>query len=93
MAPEHKFKDCWLEVKDGYYGPIEVLKSAAGFYLGRKFYDRESGGIEPGSRESGYFSDHAKADHQLNTKSWIPRVCIENEGMYKRVEILEKDPR
>lgn len=48
--------------------PFEVLRSAAGYYLG--FACPEHG---PYSRESEYFRTHQEADDALKTGLWRPR--------------------
>lgn len=46
------------------YSELQVLKSAAGFYIGTT-YDGD-GFIEPGSRDSAYFRTHDEAQRFLD---------------------------
>jgi hypothetical protein len=72
---------------------MQVMRSAAGYYLGRAAWDEEHGFAEPGSRESGYFATRAEAEREL--KSWNvgleQRDCIENEWAYEAGEL--PDPK
>ncbi len=47
------------------YGPLEVLRSAAGYYVGRLHW--EDGCAMPGSRESDYFQLREAAEAQLES--------------------------
>lgn len=42
---------------------LKVLKSNAGFYIGREYFDEEIGGYLPYSRESNYFKERSQAEH------------------------------
>lgn len=44
---------------------LKVLKSAAGYYIGRTYFDEDAGCDFPYSRESGYFSKEADAQAYL----------------------------
>jgi len=72
--------------KDATYALSEmrVLKSAAGYYVGRTAWDEDDGYEEPGSRESGYFATEAEAAAAL--KAWDvgldARNCSENAWAY-----------
>ncbi|PJG65166.1 hypothetical protein [Acinetobacter seifertii] len=50
---------------------LEVLKSAAGFYIGTFDYDSENYG--PVSRVSEYFKTREEAEHALNNNCWTQR--------------------
>lgn len=65
------------------YGSLEVLHSAAGYYIGRlcKVED-EVGPVESGTRESGYFATEKEAQEALKTGDWEVRYCMENEFAY-----------
>ncbi|NEX60166.1 hypothetical protein G3574_03655 [Noviherbaspirillum sp. 17J57-3] len=54
----------------GRYSPLQVLKSAAGYYIGTIYTD-EYGDKEPGSRDSGYFATQEKAQQFLDTVSSV----------------------
>lgn len=58
---------------------LKVLKSAAGFYIGRDCVE-EDGFRSPYSRESGYYPTKAAAKADLGT--FDVRVCAENEFAY-----------
>ena len=49
------------------YTPLQVLSSAAGFYIGT-LYNNPDGYQEPGSRDSGYFNSFQQAEDML--ESW-----------------------
>lgn len=53
--------DCGLTPK------LEVLRSAAGFYIGTRC------NCGPYSRESGYYPDSESAAIDLREQSWVPR--------------------
>lgn len=46
------------------YGPLTVLRSAAGYYVGTLY--REPLGLVPGSRDSDYFPSFQQAQSYLN---------------------------
>lgn len=48
------------------YSELQVLKSAAGYYVGTLHTD-ENGFTEPGSRDSGYFRTKSEAQTFLTT--------------------------
>lgn len=50
-----------------FYSELKVCQSAAGFYIGTDFDNKELGFIEPGSRESGYFDYFDDAAKFLKT--------------------------
>lgn len=60
------------------YGPLEVLQSAAGWYLGTMYtHGKDSdhpGMIEPGSRESEYFPTHTAAQAAMDNQTWQQRT-------------------
>jgi hypothetical protein len=58
---------------DGKYGELEVLKSAAGWYIGTVFYN-DAGYTEPGSRESGYYDTKEAAQLDLDEDCWDQRL-------------------
>lgn len=66
------------------YGDLQILSSAAGWYIGRLYYD---GGIEyPGTRESHYYSFAEDAESAFND-GFVLRVCDENLMAYNRGDI------
>lgn len=65
-------------VNEHKYSDLQVLKSAAGYYIGTIFTNGEDdefpGLEEPGSRDSyDYYPTEEAAKHALNTRSWIQR--------------------
>lgn len=46
------------------YGPLEVMHSGAGYYVGTH-YNNPEGYQEPGSRDSGYFRTSKEAEAEL----------------------------
>ncbi len=69
--------ECW-EDSDGEYSHIQVMKSAAGWYIGTTFTHNEDseypGMVEPGSRESGYYALKEEAEAALKNKTWEQRL-------------------
>lgn len=52
----------------------QVLKSAAGYYIGDLYYDEEMGGYFPYSRDSQeYWATREEAQKALDTDNWSPR--------------------
>ena len=61
---------------------LKVMRSAAGFYIGRSCTDDDMPGCEiPYSLESGYYPTEAAATADLRT--FDVRVCAENEYAYE----------
>lgn len=55
------------EADQQYYGDLEVLRSAAGWYVGTKYNNPEVPGFqEPGSRDTDYFESEEDAKFVLN---------------------------
>jgi len=57
---------------------LKVMKSGAGWYIGRSYFDQEFGFEGPYSRESGYFVSKESAQSGLDEDSYVFRDCIEN---------------
>lgn len=70
-----------LRASNGSYGPLEVLCSNAGFYIGRVF-NADEGYQEPGSRESDYFETRRDAEVALASGAFS-RDCLENKILYE----------
>lgn len=51
--------------EDGYYSELQVLESAAGFYVGTLFHYKSNGFVGPGSRDSDYFTRKDEAEGYL----------------------------
>lgn len=64
------------------YSKLQVLKSNAGWYIGRTYTDKE-GFEEPGSRESGYFGTEEDAKKALKFGFEV-RDCMENNAAYDK---------
>jgi hypothetical protein len=54
----------YIENKSG-YSDLQVLSSAAGYYVGTIYTDPEDGFREPGSRDSDYFRTYEQAEKYL----------------------------
>ncbi len=69
----------YIQDKDN-YSDLQVLRSAAGWYVGTLFHGTEDGQpfTEPGSRDSGYFGTKGEAEAHLR--------AIENDGAPTRMD-------
>lgn len=56
----------------GVYTDLQLMRSPAGWYIGTKFRNNE-GFVEPGSRESEYFTTEEEAQHAFDTVAWTQR--------------------
>ena len=54
------------DIMRGYELPLQVLRSAAGFYVGTEYYDAEFGCLVPNSRDSDYFATREQAQTYLS---------------------------
>ena len=71
----HPHGDVWVS-------DLQVLQSAAGFYLGRLCWSEECDGlVEPYSRETGYMTESA-AKEALTSGQFAVRSCVENDLAY-----------
>lgn len=67
---------------------LQVLRSAAGYYIGRTYLDAECDMAEfPYSRESGYYATHDQADAELSVMAFTVRDCVENNWSYDSDEL------
>jgi hypothetical protein len=57
---------CGIDTDIGEISNLQVMRSAAGFYVGQSYLNRQSGYWEPWSRESEYFETHGDAQAYLN---------------------------
>ena len=57
------------------YSELQVMRSAAGFYLGTIYTDPEYGFQEPGSRDSDYFVHKEQASQALAKLEWFAENC------------------
>ena len=62
---------------------LKVMKSAAGYYIGRSYWDEEFGFDGPYSRESGYYATAEDAQLDLEAQSFEVRDCLENNWAYE----------
>ena len=69
------------EREDYFYTDLKVMKSPAGYYLGRTCWDKKDGYEEPLSRESDYFDTKEEAERALKA-GFAVRDCAENEYAY-----------
>jgi hypothetical protein len=72
-----------LEIDGDYISNLQVMKSAAGHYIGRSYFDSEIGAELPYSRESGYYATHDEAQRELDGDTFEVRDCIENAWAYR----------
>jgi hypothetical protein len=61
---------------------LMVMQSAAGYYIGREYWDTEFQFPGPYSRESGYYRTREEAQSALQSGDWEVRDCIENNAAY-----------
>jgi hypothetical protein len=67
---------------------LQVMQSAAGYYIGRSYLDVECGNSEfPYSRESGYYASEGECGHALNSRNFEVRDCVENNSSYDKGEL------
>lgn len=69
------------------YSDLMVMRSAAGWYIGRRAWDEEHGYAEPGSRESGYFGCKEDAEDALLREGFKVRDGPENARAYAAKEL------
>ena len=69
---------------------LKVMQSAAGYYIGRSYFDTDYGFEGPYSRESEYMTK-ADAVERLKHDTYKVRDCIENNAMYDAGDL--PDPR
>ena len=60
---------------------LQVMRSAAGWYIGRTYFDLDCGCEFPYSRESGYYATEEEAQVALGSGFEV-RNCVENNAMY-----------
>ena len=69
------------------YQEITVLKSAAGYYIGRLYADPDMNGmLVPGTRESEYYASREEAVEAIRN-GFEMRDCEENYFVYAAAEI------
>ena len=62
------------EKRKGRIGPLEVLKSNAGYYIGRLYYGQD-GEVEPYSRESAsYYKTKEVAQSHLDNNTYVQKL-------------------
>lgn len=85
---EFKYKMDNCDDSISYYSDLQVCRSGGGFYIGRMCMtiDPELGEyMEPGSRESGYYTTSEQAQRELDENSFDWRDSIENQFMMERL--------
>ncbi len=70
------------ESKSCYYSNLKVMRSPAGWYLGRTCWDKEDGFEEPYSRETDYYETEEEAKQVLKSGGFEVRDCAENNHGY-----------
>jgi hypothetical protein len=84
------------------YSELQVLRSAAGFYIGTTYTDTENGWAEPGSRDSDYFVHKEQAmmalakleeftqeditDGIFNWEAWLTKEGLDPRGVGYRMD-------
>lgn len=64
-----------------YYSDLQVMQSAAGYYIGSDFTDHELGGMKvPGTRDTEYFDTKQEAEEMLQTILSAPDPSIYLRG-------------
>lgn len=81
-APEVDRKRYPNEGQGCYYSDLKVMKSAAGYYIGRESWDVEGGFPEPYSRESDYYGTSEDANAALTAETF-ERACPENAHAHR----------
>jgi hypothetical protein len=71
-----------IEVNNEKYSPLMIMKSAAGYYLGRLYFNEMSGWM-PGTRQTDYVPNFQMAVTALNDYPENRRSCAENAEIYK----------
>jgi hypothetical protein len=66
---------------EGEWSALMVLRSGAGYYIGRTFTGHGTGWMEPGTRESDYFRTSREAEDAMLAGECI-RDCPENSMFY-----------
>lgn len=61
---------------------LKVMRSNAGYYIGRSCIEDGIPFEQPYSRESGYYPTKELAEAELNGSTFEVRVCVENEHAY-----------
>lgn len=82
-------------MKDGHYSKLQVLQSAAGFYVG-KLFKYMNGEETPGSRDSEYFQTEAEAQEALAEMQGFRQLCTGvNESQITKMiaELLKDEPQ
>jgi len=79
LAPHHNP----IRTPDGVYSEMQVLRSAAGWYLGRTFQEDDNSSLEPGSRETDYFPNEEEAEVALASNNYLWRDAPELHQLYK----------
>lgn len=77
VSEELSTEELWVSV-------LMVLRSAAGFYIGRMCLDKGEDGLpfpEPYGRESGYYKTREEAAFEL-FNGFVERDCVENNHAY-----------
>jgi hypothetical protein len=82
MIETKQNKNVTIQTEGGHYGPVKVLQSNAGYYLGRDFHPEGEEWTEPGSRESNYYPTLEDAQQALDNDSYLPYQSSELKFMY-----------
>jgi putative NADH-flavin reductase len=74
------------------YSDLQVLRSAAGWYVGTTYKSPEANFFEPGSRDTDYFATKQEAEYALSSLIMLERFAINSKmkGTRKTQYILER---
>jgi len=69
------------------YSDLKVMRSGAGYYIGRSYREKGSDWDEPGSRESGYYPSESAARKDLLSGDFEVRDATENNSAYEHGDL------
>ena len=72
-----------IEHDDCFVSGLEVLRSGAGYFIGRTCLDKVRGYLDVYSRESDYYPTEKMAARALETMAFDVRDCAENNAAYE----------
>lgn len=76
-----------IEHEDCFVSGLGVLRSGAGYFIGRTCLDKVHGYIDVYSRESDYYLTETMAARALETMTFETRDCAENNALYEAGEL------
>ena len=82
---QYNTNDFPLTIGDDPVSDLKIMQSAAGYYIGRSYWDNEFGFEGPYSRETDYMTEAAALNVLASIKAsedWPVRDCVENKHAY-----------